>query len=84
MAGLDIDQSIVGDGHAVRVATHVVEHLLRAAEWRFGVDHPLGLTRGRQVRDERATLGQGAQRSAEAQPPGVEGLFEVPEKEAAE
>jgi len=84
VAGLESDQSIVGNGNPVRVATHVVEHLLRAAERGLGVQHPLGLARGRQVREERATLGQRAQRPAEAEPPGVEGFFEVPEKEAAE
>ncbi len=38
---LQFNQSVVGDGDTVRVIAQVPENVLRAAEWSFGVDHPL-------------------------------------------
>jgi hypothetical protein len=37
----DVQQAVVGDGDAVRIAAHVVEDLLRSSEGALGVDHPL-------------------------------------------
>jgi len=37
---VDIDQAVVGDGHAMRISAHVIKHLLRPGEGAFGVDHP--------------------------------------------
>jgi hypothetical protein len=36
------DESRVSDGHAMGIATEVLQHLPRAADWRFGVDNPAG------------------------------------------
>jgi hypothetical protein len=43
VAIFDIEQAIVGDGHAVSVATHVVEYLLGPGKGCFGVDNPFRL-----------------------------------------
>ena len=43
LAILDVEQAIVGNGDAVRIAADVFEDLLRSGEWRLGVDHPWGL-----------------------------------------
>ena len=36
----DVEQTIVRDGDAVRVASDVLQNLLWPGEWRFGIDHP--------------------------------------------
>jgi len=41
------DQAMVGDGHAVRVAAQILEHIVRAPEGWFGVDHQSCRNRGR-------------------------------------
>jgi hypothetical protein len=35
------DQAMVGDGHAMGVATQIVQHILGTTEGRFPVDHPV-------------------------------------------
>ena len=35
------DEAVVGDGHAMRVAGQVLEHVFRPAEWRLGINHPV-------------------------------------------
>jgi hypothetical protein len=37
-------QAVIGDGHAVRVATEIGQHLLRARKGRLGIDVPLAGT----------------------------------------
>ena len=37
---VDIDDAVVGDGHAVGVAPEIVEHLLRSCHGALGIDHP--------------------------------------------
>ena len=39
--GIDADDALVGDGHAVRVARQVVQHQLGAGQRRLGIDHPV-------------------------------------------
>src|SRR5262249_40064717 len=36
----DEDEALVGESHAVGVATEVLQYLLRASPGRFGIDHP--------------------------------------------
>ncbi len=38
---LERNQSMVGDGDAVRIASKVVQHMLGTAEGRLGIDHPV-------------------------------------------
>ena len=35
-------QTVIRDGHAVRVAAQIAERVLGSAERAFGVDHPIG------------------------------------------
>jgi len=35
------NQAMVGDGYAMGVAAQILEHILRASERSFGVDHPV-------------------------------------------
>jgi hypothetical protein len=42
------DEAMVGDGDAMGVGTQVVEDILRAAERRLAVDHPLVAEQGAQ------------------------------------
>src|SRR5262249_45268388 len=39
----DIEQAIIGESHAVGVATYVVENLLRSGKGCLGIDHPFAL-----------------------------------------
>ena len=40
-AVIDSDDPVVGDGHPVRIATKILEHLLRSAEGLLGIGNPL-------------------------------------------
>jgi len=42
LAIVDGEQAVVGNGDAMRVASQVVEDLLRSGEGRLGVNHPFG------------------------------------------
>ena len=37
----DIDDAVIGDGHAMRVAPDIVDDLLRAFEGPLGIDDPV-------------------------------------------
>jgi hypothetical protein len=50
----------VRDGDAMRVARHVAQHLLWAAEWLFRMDHPPGPGPRRQEGGERGLVGEAA------------------------
>ena len=39
--GIEADDALVGDGHAVRVARQVVQHRFGAGQRRLGIDHPI-------------------------------------------
>ena len=84
MAPVDVEQPIIGDRHAVRVATDVVEDLWRSCEGPLGVDHPLSLPQ----HGERARPGWPIpwwhQRSMEAERLGVVRGLEVLQEEATE
>src|SRR4051794_24120685 len=41
------EEPSIADRHSMRVAGEVLENLLWAGQWRFGVDHPLRLPQGR-------------------------------------
>ena len=40
----EVEDAIVGDGHAVSIAAHVVQDLLRSGKGLLGVDHPFVVT----------------------------------------
>ena len=59
----DVDQPVIGDGHAVGVAREVVEDVRRAAKGRLGIDHPGLPIEGPQPRAKgarRSERGEGA------------------------
>ena len=74
---LDIDKAVVGDGDAVRVAADVIEDLFGSAEGRLGIDHPLGLSKGRQIAPEGVALAQGIEAGEELQLTGGEGFLQA-------
>jgi len=81
---LDVAEAVVGNGHTVGVTANVVEDLFRPGEGRFGIDHPFGLARGRQMRIPLGSVLQLVERARELQLARIEGLLEVFQKQAAE
>ena len=66
-AVFDIDDSIVGDGDAVRVAADVVHHLLWSGERWFGVDDPFHVSHQIEMTGERLTVLECLKRREELQ-----------------
>ena len=54
------EEPAVGDGDAMGVAAEIVEHLLRSAEWAFGIDDPFDIAQRRQIVGEGRRLGRRA------------------------
>src|SRR5260370_1092475 len=79
---VDIDQAVVGDGHAMRISAHVVKHLLRSGERAFGVYHPFGFLCTVDPRGESVRIAKELQRSKDMQLSGVECLLDALQKEA--
>jgi len=73
---LHLEQALVGEGDAMRVAADVLQDLLRTGEGACGIDDPVGLPRGLQMRGEVRPLGQGVEGAGEVQPPGLERLLQ--------
>ena len=40
-------QPVIGDGHPMGVTTQIIEDLVRATEWRLGVDDPVTIPQRR-------------------------------------
>ncbi len=38
---VDVEETMIGDGHPMGISAKVIEHLLRSGKRRLGVDHPL-------------------------------------------
>jgi hypothetical protein len=81
---LDIEEAVVGDGHAVGVAAHVVEDLLRSSEWALGIDHPFGSFGAGQELGESESFAKRFQGGEELQFTGIECLLQGFQEEAAE
>ena len=43
LAVVEGNQALIGDGDAMGIAAEILDHLLGAAEGRFGIDYPFGL-----------------------------------------
>jgi hypothetical protein len=54
----EINQTMVGDGHAMGVAGQIVENVLGPAEWRLGLNDPALAEQGTQEGAKRPFLGQ--------------------------
>ena len=80
----DVHQAVVGDGHAMSVAAHVVEHLLGSGKRRLGIDHPFDTLRSGDQAGEGARLAKRLQGTKELQVPGIERFLKRLQKAAAE
>jgi len=69
---LDVEHTMIRNRDAMRVATDIVQHLLRSGKRGFGVDHPLGLPCRREVIGKGLPTGQRVERPDELQPAPVE------------
>ncbi len=74
------DQAVVGDGHAMGVAAEILQHVFRAPEGRFQVDHPVLSIEGSQPGSESLGLSEEFQVFREAQLAVLEGLLERVDK----
>ena len=83
-AVVEAAQALVADGDPVGVAAEVVEDLFGTGEWPLGVDDPFGLAGGAQVLGEAPGIGEGLQPAGEAEPAGLEGVFQRREQDPAE
>lgn len=79
----EVDQTIVGNGHPMRVAAEIFEDLPRSAKWRLGVNHPLGLPHRKQIAGEGAGSLKRLKRVEEAELPGVKGALQARQKQSA-
>ena len=70
-ATVDGDEATVRDGNAVGVARHVAQHLLGATKRLLGVDDPIDVAQGRQIRGERVGVGEGGVMTKELQATGL-------------
>jgi hypothetical protein len=77
------DEAMVGDGHAMGVATEILEYILGAAEGWFGIDHPRLAEQGSQPGSEDLGLSQEFQVLGEAELILLEGGFETVHEFAA-
>jgi hypothetical protein len=54
----DIDDPMVGNGHAIRIAGQILENVLRSSEWPLGVNHPILTKQRSKKRVESPCFGQ--------------------------
>ena len=83
-AVLNGQDAVVGEGHAVGVATEVVEDAGGSVEGRLGVDDPLGLAQGPEVPVEGGGIGERGEGAGQVQAALAVGVFEGLEEEGAE
>ena len=72
----DVDEAVVGDGHAMSVTAHVVEYLLGSGERTLGIDHPFGTLGSGDLPGESAGLAKWLQGAEELQFAGIERLLQ--------
>lgn len=78
------DQPTVGDGDAMRIAAEISQHLFGPAEWRFGIDDPVGPSKLCEALGECGGIGETGEMAKEAQLAGREGSLQLLQKQAAE
>jgi hypothetical protein len=84
LAILDIDNPMIGNGDAVRVAADVVYDLLWPRERGLGVDHPFQVSQQIEMPGENPALLERLKRREELQLAGVEGLLQILQEQSAE
>jgi len=77
-------QAIIGDGDPVRIAGEVIEHLLGAPKWRFGINDPFGMAALSKGFGEDPRLGKILERTVKLQLALLEGPAQAFEKQATE
>ena len=83
MVLFDVEQAVVGNGHTVGIAAHVVDNLLRSGKGRFGVDDPFGLLEGSDIGTKLVGVSQFFNRAEKLELAGVEGRLQILEEQAA-
>jgi hypothetical protein len=88
LPGLQIDQPLIADRHAVRVLGQVLEELFWSSSWRFGVHGPLGFRGDGELALELDRVRQGGELPVERKLSPGDGAAkqsqELPPKHAAE
>jgi hypothetical protein len=78
------EQAVIGNGHAVSVASQILENALRSAKGRLNVDHPFRCGCFFTQRPERIRLGQRTEFAGEAERALAESLFQLVQELLAE
>jgi hypothetical protein len=81
---LESHEAVVGDGHAMRVASEIAEHMMRTAERWLGVDDPVLTEQGAQEGAEGLFVFQPLERSGESELVLLESAFQAGDELAAE
>jgi len=84
LAILEANQTVIGYRDPVGIAAEIIQDLLRAAERRLRVHHPLGLATALEHGLEVFGINQWLNRAMESQLAGGVGLVESAEEQAAE
>jgi hypothetical protein len=84
LALFDVDESMIGNGHPVRVAADIVHHLLWPGERWFGVDDPFHVSHWIEITGESLGILECLKRREELQLVGVEGLLQIVQEQSAE
>ena len=84
LAIFDVDDPMIGNGHAVGVAAHIVHHLLRPGERWLGVDDPFHVSHQIEMTVESLRILERLKRCEEPQLAGVEGLLQILQEQSAE
>jgi hypothetical protein len=70
------NQTVVGDGHAMGIASQILKHKLWATEGAFRIDDPIFSEQRSQPRREHLRLNERLQTSVEIELAILEGAFE--------
>src|ERR1017187_9114604 len=72
---LERQQTAIGNGYAMSVASQILQHLLRAAKGGLGINHPFGIFQRRQITDESGRVAQRFQMAEELELTGSISFF---------
>ena len=84
LAIFDVDDPMIGNGHAVGVAADVVHHLLWPGERWLGVDDPFHVSRQIEMTGENLRILEYLKQREELQLAGVEGLLQILQEQSPE
>src|ERR1700680_3889719 len=80
----DLDEPMVGDSDAVRIAAQVAQNLLGPGKGLLAVDHPIGLPEWSKVGRKQALLRQVGEIGEELQAPVLVGGKKLPQEHSPE